>query len=402
MLTWCYAHDMAIVPRGGGTGYAARGGAGGRRRARARAPADHPLDRPASGGGWWPRPASRPAACGSPAREYGLYYPPNPGALEQSHIGGNVATNAGGPHCFKHGVTRAWVQGLEVVVAPGEVVQLGGHTRKDVAGYDLVRLLVGSEGTLGVITAVWLRLIPAPEARYPILAVQRNLQEGIEAIGRAYASGAVPAAIEYLDGPDPGGRRLDAADAAPRGARLRGAGGGGRAARGGRRGPGAHPRRAVRGRRGRARAARRGVGRRRLALARGHRARDLRRARRQALRGHRRAARPAGGGDRREPRRRPRATASTRSASGTPATATSTRTSYLTSDDEVGRAKEASAKLFEIALRLGGTISGEHGVGRLKAGHLRDQWPARAVELHGAVKAAFDPKGLLNPGAKLP
>ena len=86
-------------------------------------------------------------------------------------------------------------------MAPGEVVQLGGHTRKDVAGYDLVRLLVGSEGTLGVITAVWLRLIPAPEARYPILAVQRDLQEGIEAIGRVYASGAVPAAIEYLDGP---------------------------------------------------------------------------------------------------------------------------------------------------------------------------------------------------------
>ena len=74
----------------------------------------------------------------------------------------------------------------------------------------------------------------------------------------------------------------------------------------------------------------------------------------------------------------------------------------LTSQDEVARAEEAGEELFEIALRLGGTISGEHGVGRLKAGHLHDQWPARAVELHGAVKAAFDPKGLLNPGAKRP
>ena len=109
---------------------------------------------------------------------------------------------------------------------------------------------------------------------------------------------------------------------------------------------------------------------------------------------------------RRSPRassRRP-ATASTRSASATPATATSTRTSWSTSRDPARshRAEEAGEELFAIALRLGGTISGEHGVGRLKAGHLHEQWPARAVELHGAVKAAFDPKGLLNPGAKRP
>src|SRR5438128_12123812 len=99
------------------------------------------------------------------ARENGLLFAPDPGAAEQSQIGGNVATNAGGPHALKYGVTGAWVTGLEAVLAPGELVQIGGWARKDVAGYDLKDLLIGSEGTLGVITAVRLRLLPAREAR---------------------------------------------------------------------------------------------------------------------------------------------------------------------------------------------------------------------------------------------
>jgi FAD/FMN-containing dehydrogenase len=96
------------------------------------------------------------------ARENGLLFPPDPGAAEQSQIGGNIATNAGGPHAFKYGSTGAWVTGLEAVLASGEVVTLGGPIRKDVAGYDLRSLLIGSEGTLAVITAAWLRLTPAP------------------------------------------------------------------------------------------------------------------------------------------------------------------------------------------------------------------------------------------------
>ena len=96
------------------------------------------------------------------ARENGLMFAPDPGASEQSQIGGNVATNAGGPHALKYGVTGAWVAGLEAVLAPGELVALGGWASKDVAGYDLKSLLIGSEGTLGVITAVRLRLLPAP------------------------------------------------------------------------------------------------------------------------------------------------------------------------------------------------------------------------------------------------
>src|SRR5581483_3656017 len=97
------------------------------------------------------------------ARQNGLFYPPDPGASEQSQLGGNIACNAGGPHSFKYGVTGDWVTGIEAVIPPGEIVTFGGPLRKDVAPYDLVSLLVGSEGTLGLVTAAWLRLVPAPE-----------------------------------------------------------------------------------------------------------------------------------------------------------------------------------------------------------------------------------------------
>jgi len=157
VVAWCYAHGVPVVPRGGGTGYA--GGAvpldGGvvvalERLARVRS--FEPL--------LWRMEVEAGVTTADVrrvARESGLLFPPDPGAAEQSQIGGNVATNAGGPHAFKYGVTGAWVTGLEAVVAPGELVRLGGPLRKDVAGYDLTALLVGSEGTLGVLTSVWLR-----------------------------------------------------------------------------------------------------------------------------------------------------------------------------------------------------------------------------------------------------
>src|SRR5208283_1469506 len=126
------------------------------------------------------------------ARENGLMFAPDPGAAEQSQIGGNVATNAGGPHALKYGVTGAWVAGLEVVLAPGELVDLGGWAAKDVAGYDLKSLLIGSEGTLGVITAVRLRLLPAPESAIALVAFLDSRAEGCEAIELLLASGLRP------------------------------------------------------------------------------------------------------------------------------------------------------------------------------------------------------------------
>jgi FAD/FMN-containing dehydrogenase len=133
------------------------------------------------------------------ARENGLLYPPDPGASEQSQIGGNIATNAGGPHAFKYGVTGAWITGLEVVTPAGELLQLGGAIRKDATGYDLIRLFSGSEGTLGIVTAAWLRLAPAPELRTALAAFYPNAADGVAAIQLIIGSGLVPAALEYLD-----------------------------------------------------------------------------------------------------------------------------------------------------------------------------------------------------------
>jgi FAD/FMN-containing dehydrogenase len=130
----------------------------------------------------WVEAGLKTADLGRLVRESGLFFPPDPGAAEQSQIGGNIATNAGGPHAFKYGVTGAWVTGLEAVLPPGEIVSVGGAIRKDVAGYDLKALLVGSEGTLGIVTAARLRLLPAPEASYPV-ALMTSVKDAFDPRG---------------------------------------------------------------------------------------------------------------------------------------------------------------------------------------------------------------------------
>ena len=142
---------------------------------------------------------SEPPTCGGGRARTGSSSRVDPGAAEQSQIGGNIATNAGGPHAFKYGVTGAWVTGLEAIVAPGELIEVGGPLRKDVAGYDLKSLLIGSEGTLGIVTAAWLRLIPAPEATLPVAACYPDASAGCAAIAGVLANGIGAAALEYLD-----------------------------------------------------------------------------------------------------------------------------------------------------------------------------------------------------------
>ena len=400
-LEWCYERGVPVTPRGGGTGYA--GGAvphGGvviasdrLRRVRS---IDPGLWRAQVEAGLTTRHLQRLA------RENGLCFPVDPGAAEQSQLGGNVATNAAGPHAFKYGAMRAWVTGLEAVVPPGRVIRVGGQVRKDVAGYDLTSLLVGSEGTLAIVTAVDVRLIPAVAARRPVVGFYASVQAGVAALEAALSSGIVPGALEYLDGasmaisgaafpcevPSVGVQfvLLAEADGSVEEAAS------GRAALQDALGPGAlgvyapesEPQVAALWR------WREGVS---LAVAAAHGGkmsediavpvdrlgeavlRTLQIGERHGLAacswGH------AGDGN-----------------------LHSTFMFDRRDGDLVAAAARAAEDLFALAVELDGTISGEHGVGVIKAGWLRRQWPAEAVALHEGVKGLFDPRGLLNPGKK--
>jgi len=135
----------------------------------------------------------------SAARKKGLFYPPDPASLKNCSIGGNIATNAGGPRCLKYGVTRHYVLGLEVVLANGSIVRCGGRTHKNKTGFDLVGLFVGSEGLLGVVTEAILRLLPFPPARAALSAGFRNMRAAAKAIQAVFAAGFLPAAVEVAD-----------------------------------------------------------------------------------------------------------------------------------------------------------------------------------------------------------
>ncbi len=400
VVSYCYEREVSVVPRGGGTGYA--GGAvpdGGvvlalERLSRLRS-LDPFLWRMCVEAGVTTADVRRLA------RENGLLFPPDPGAAESSQIGGNVATNAGGPHAFKYGPTGAWVSGLEAVVPPGELVTVGGPIRKDVAGYDLKSLLVGSEGTLGVITAVWLRLIPAPEAALPIAAFYRSSAEGCAAIERVLANGLTVAALEFADRGTVTAAAATFPGGVPRGAKF-------------------------------------------LVLAEADgsaaAAAELQRNTRQVLLesaittiapanateimrfwrwrdGISLAVTAQRGGkvsedivvptDRLheaiegtlEIGRRHRLQACSWGHAGDG----NLHSTFLVTGGnaaELAAAASAAEELFALALALGGSVSGEHGIGHVKRGQLAKQWSPRALELHTALKDVFDPKGLLNPGKK--
>ncbi len=403
VVAWCYAHDVAIVPVGGRSGLA--GGAAvvqteaatvalsleRLRRVRSFAPELWRMEAEAG---------VTTATIARLARENGLLFAPDPGAPEQSQLGGTIATNAGGPHAFKYGVTGDWVTGLEAVLAPGELVRAGGATRKDVAGYDLCALLTGSEGTLGVITAAWLRFVPAPEERLVVAADYPDAAAGCAAVLRVFGFGVMPAALEFFDEgavraagaafaegglegfvvvAEADGSRAEAArvreelcEALAPGARVVHA-------------PAAAAAHAIwRWRDGVSLAvtARRGaklsediaVPVDRLAEAVAETVRIGARHDLEACSwGH------AGDGN--------------------------VHATFLLDPGDEGqraRAGEGAHELFDLALRLGGTVTGEHGIGVLKAGQLSRQWAPGAVAAQRAIKVALDPKGLFNPGKKAP
>ncbi len=410
VLRFCYEHDVAIVARGGGTGMA--GGAvathGGvvcslerLRRVRELVPE---LWRILPEAGVSTRDVQRLA------RENGLFFGPDPGAGEQSQIGGNVATNAGGPHALKYGVTGAWVAGLEVALAPGELVEVGGWVGKDVAGYDLKSLLIGSEGTLGVITAVRLRLLPAPEAALALVVFLRSRAEGCAAIAEVFAAGLRPSVLDFLDGET---LRMLAAAYAGVGARTR---------PGGAEGVPAQARFAliaeVDGSRAEAEAQREAL----LELfsqaavavhepadgAALWRWRDGVNPAVTAVRGAKVSEdvvfpieRLAEGLERFERIASGHGLRSCAWGHGGEGNVHATVLVDPDSEAELEAAEAVGEELFGLVVALGGSIAGEHGVGWTKRGRLQAQWDRRTVELHEQIKRAFDPKGLLNPGTKL-
>ena len=402
VMRWCYEHDVPLTARGGGTGLA--GGAipvlGGVVIGFERLNTVRQFD-PLL----WRMHVEAGVTTGDVqrlARENGLRFPPDPGAAEISQIGGNIACNAGGPHAFKYGVTGQWVTGIEAVVPPGEIVTFGGPLRKDVAAYDLKSLLVGSEGTLGLVTAAWLRLIPAPELELPVVGLYRDADAGISAIERVLGTGVVPAAIEYLDGVTlrisgetypfglPGGAAFmvitEADGAAEEAQRVAGE---------------LHEALsedavAVHAPEGVDEVAalwrwRAGVAFAILAQRGGaysediavplDRLRDVARATERIGERHDVPALSFGhAGD------------------------GNIHTTFLFSPDqpdEERRADDACHDLFDLAHELGGTVTGEHGIGWLKRGQLLRQLGETGYELHTRLKQVFDPKGLLNPGKKL-
>ncbi len=391
VVAWCYERGVAVVPRGGGTGYA--GGAvpdGGVVVSLERLDRVRSFD-PLLWRGEF-EAGVRTATVQRLARENGLLFPVDPGASEQSQIGGNVATNAGGPHTFKHGSMGRWVTGLEAVLAPGELVRLGGATRKDVAGYDLRGLLVGSEGTLGIVTAAWLRFVPAPPVSIALAAFYPDARAGGEAVQRILGSGVVPATIEYLDAgalaaaggsfpeavpPGAGFLLITEADTSEADAAELVEALGASALR-------PDPEALWRWRAGVS-----------LAVT--------------AQRGAKLSEDVAVPVDRLAEAVEEVVAIGARHGLdacswGHAGDGNLHATFLLEPGDEAAlrRAQAAVDDLFAMAIALGGTISGEHGVGVLKAGWLSRQWDPAAVRAHLAVKTALDPKGLLNPGKKTP
>ncbi|CAN5587511.1 FAD-linked oxidase C-terminal domain-containing protein [soil metagenome] len=343
------------------------------------------------------------AVLGRAVAERGLFYPPDPASYEFCSIGGNLAENSGGLRCVKYGVTRDYVLGLEVVLADGDVIRTGGRNAKDVMGYDLTHLFVGSEGTLGIITEATLRLLPMPATKLTLLAFFRSVADAGDAVSRMTRGGLVPVTLELMDNftiravdaalrvgldadagamlmieSDAGGAaaeaELDAATAACEAAGsmslLRSADA-----------TEADWLREARRKAhwsleqaGVARMEDIGVPRKRVAeLLKVIERLSDRHGVRVGVFGH------AGDGnfhptfvmDREDPR----------------------------AEDRINAVR---SDLFAEVLALEGTISGEHGTGVAKRGYLEAQRGARSVAVMRAVKSALDPLGILNPGKVLP
>ncbi|MDQ6420649.1 FAD-linked oxidase C-terminal domain-containing protein [Paenibacillus sp. LHD-117] len=330
----------------------------------------------------------------------GLFYPPDPSSMRISTIGGNIAECSGGLRGLKYGTTKDYVIGLEAVLASGEIIRTGGKLMKDVAGYDLTKLLVGSEGTLAIITEATLKLIPPPKAKKTMLAMYRDLYGAARTVSRIIENRIIPATLEFMDNPtirvvddfaklglpldmeaillieqdgDPATVEADIA-------RIREI------------------------------CAMESADRVEVAESR-EEAEKLLTARRSAFTALARLRPTTILEDATVPRSRIadmvlRINEIARKYDVTIATfghagdgnLHPTATTDARDLEEVHRVEAAFAEIFEASIELGGTITGEHGVGLVKAPYLEWKVGASGIEVMRGIKAAFDPHGLLNPG----
>jgi glycolate oxidase len=199
LLRWAARHRIPVTPRGAGHGYVGgcvplQGGVVLSLDRMNRIKEISPDDFVAV-----VQPGVRTQHLQESVEQRGLYYPPDPASRSESSLGGNIATNAGGPRCLKYGVTRDYVLGLEVVLPDGSVVRLGGRTHKNKTGFELARLFVGSEGLLGVITEATLKLLPLPPARSCAVAGYGSMRQAARAMRAVFARGILPCALEVAD-----------------------------------------------------------------------------------------------------------------------------------------------------------------------------------------------------------
>lgn len=331
----------------------------------------------------------------------GLFYPPDPASLRTSVIGGNVAENAGGPRAFKYGVTGRFVLGLEAVLPTGEIIRTGGKVVKNVVGYDLTHLLVGSEGTLAILTKVVLRLVPKPPVQATLRATFPSVTHAVDAVLRLVRARVIPAALELVDQDS-----LDAVAVYLGGRSLAPAGTGalllievdGLSE-------------LVAGEAARVEQACREAGATELLRARDESERtELWRVRRELSPALKTIAPVKFNHDVVVPkarvpelfrlvdelkaRHRVRIPCFGHVGDGN----IHVNVMVARDDDEVRRAHAAEADLFKGVVALEGSISGEHGIGFAKAKYLDLELAPEAIALMKRIKAAFDPHGILNPG----
>ena len=282
-------------------------------------------------------------------RALGWFYPPDPASKKECSLGGNIATNAGGPRCLKYGVTKAYVLGLTVVLASGEVVECGGRTHKNKTGFDLGDLFIGSEGMLGVITRAILRIIPHPEAFGALSASFPQFPMAAAAVQRILNSGHLPSALEITDSFTLRAARAYLGDSAlPSGSR------------------------------GRLKA---------TGMTKLNEDIVIPRSRLVELVEFCEAMNRETGLD-----------IACFGHSGDGNIHTNIMVDDYTDPEKKALADACVDRLFRWVLEHGGTITGEHGIGLAKAKWFREAVGEGAFHLHELVKSALDPRNLLNPG----